>query len=228
MQEKRNASDGSRLDADLAQAVEHRLPRLERHLIGFPAAARPSLPRQIFSVAISLIARRPRRRIWTARALTRPPAQRTTWLTRHSGSMSGRSSRWCAPRLSRAGERRLRDGARDEQHVAQVEPVEPAACRMPRRRRAAARRARASARRWPPARARAVVACATARHRRPSIGLQRCDHRGGVRRLLRRRRPVIRSSAARAARCDRDGLAALGPRARRRCVRPGGRTPAPR
>ena len=124
------ASDGIAVGPDPAQAVEHRLAGLERHLVALPAPGAGLSPRQTFSccdIAHCAAA-------WCATAGTEasampPSSSRATWLTRHCGSIRGNP---------RAGGRRgfrcarappCATDARDHQHVAQVEPFEPRAGR---------------------------------------------------------------------------------------------------
>src|SRR6266852_6570237 len=85
---------------DPAQTVEHGLAGLERDVVALPPPgaggfAAPHLEaRDGAHCAAAAVA------AGTA-ASARPPApSRAIWLTRHSGSMPGKSSRWWAPRLS--------------------------------------------------------------------------------------------------------------------------------
>ena len=88
------ASDGSRFDPDPAQAVEHGLAGLERHVVALPAAgagglAAPHLER--CDVAHCAAAWASAGTEVSVDAAVAP--SRATWLTRHSGSMPGKSSR---------------------------------------------------------------------------------------------------------------------------------------
>src|SRR5712664_2986567 len=91
---------GVAVGPDPAQPVEHRLAGLERHLVGLEAASRgveaaPDLERRAIAHCAATSAA-----TGTDEMASRPPESRAVWLTCQAGSMPGKSSRWCAPRLS--------------------------------------------------------------------------------------------------------------------------------
>src|SRR3954468_17561176 len=85
---------------DPAQAVEHGLSGLERHLVVLPSPGIGAFSAPDFQVC--------NRSHCAAAGVTtgagvsaKPPdSSRATWFSRHCDSMPGRSSRWWAPRLS--------------------------------------------------------------------------------------------------------------------------------
>src|SRR5690242_6023253 len=96
-------ADGERgiaVGADPAQAVEHRLAGLERHLVALEAphlggGAPPDIERRGLAHCAATAAA-----TGTGPKASRPLVSRAVWLTCHSGSRPEKSSRWWAPRLS--------------------------------------------------------------------------------------------------------------------------------
>src|SRR5712691_13442829 len=80
---------------DPAQAVENRLARLERHLIGLelPGLRRESAPDPQSRSYGHCAATHSCAGIIQTNSIA-PSRQRATWLPRHSSSMAGKSSRW--------------------------------------------------------------------------------------------------------------------------------------
>src|SRR5712671_2344414 len=86
-----------------AQPVEHRLPGLERHLVGLETPrlgveAAPHFQRR--DIAHCAATSAATGATGFDERTSRPPESRAVWLTCQSGTMPGKSSRWCAPRLS--------------------------------------------------------------------------------------------------------------------------------
>src|SRR5262249_21304631 len=97
---KSDGKGGIAVGADPAQAVEHGLTGLEGdvetvEVSGFVRAAAPDLQRRGQAHCAAA-----RASAGGEVSATSAPFKRTSWLRPHCGNKPGKSSRWCAPRLS--------------------------------------------------------------------------------------------------------------------------------